>query len=127
MKSNTKNQTAMMNWSGPQFNGDRTKFKFPYLEDLKRQLRATNTFDIASDVEKMTAQISSSSSNGIPDKYELRILDKIDDWEKRNQLGFAIISIRGSKPEHGIGSIIVPFRVTRKSKKLLKKMFDPFN
>ena len=35
----------------------------------------------------------SSSSNGIPDKYELRILDKIDDWEKRNQLGFAIISI----------------------------------
>ena len=45
----------MMNWSGPQFNGDRTKFKFPYLEDLKRQLRATNTSNIASNVEKNPA------------------------------------------------------------------------
>ena len=62
MKSNTKNQTAMMNWSGPQFNGDRTKFKFPYLEDLKRQLRATNTSNIASNVEKKTAQNISSDS-----------------------------------------------------------------
>ena len=42
----------MTNWSGPQLNGDRTKFKFPYLEDLKRQLRATNTSNIASNVEK---------------------------------------------------------------------------
>ena len=83
----------MMNWSGPQFNGDRTKFKFPYLEDLKRQLRATNTFNIASNIEEKPAQNISSSSNGIPDKHELRVLDKIDDWEKRNQLGFAIISI----------------------------------
>ena len=51
----------MMNWSGPQLNGDRTKFKFPYLEDLKRQLRATNTFNIASNVEKNPAQCEEES------------------------------------------------------------------
>ena len=79
----------MTNWSGPQFNVDRTKFKFPYLEDLKRQLRATNTFNIASNVEKKQHKIF----HQIPDKYELQILDKIDNWEKLNQLGFAIISI----------------------------------
>ena len=26
-----------MNWTGAQFNRDSTKFKFPYLKDLKRQ------------------------------------------------------------------------------------------
>ena len=83
-----------MNWIGPQFNGDRTKLKFPYLENLKRQLRATNTFYIANNTEKKTTQeISSSSSNAIPNTYELRNMDKIDDQEKRNQLGFAIITI----------------------------------
>ena len=45
----------MTNWSGPQLNGDRTKFKFPYLEDLKRQLVATNTTNVASNVKKKTA------------------------------------------------------------------------
>ena len=94
----------MMTWIGPQFNGDRTKFKFPYLKNLKRRLRATNTFNIANNAEKKPTQnISSSSSsspspspsssNAVPNTYELRIMDKMVDWEKRNQLGFAIITI----------------------------------
>ena len=82
----------MMNWIGPQFNGDRTKFKFPYLENLKRQLRATNTFKIANNTEQKPTLDISSSSNAVPNTYELRVMDKIDDWEKRNQLGFAIIT-----------------------------------
>ena len=34
-----------------------------------------------------------SSSNGNLDKSELRIMDKIEDWDKRNQLGFEIFSV----------------------------------
>ena len=47
----------MMSWNGPQFNTDITKFKFPNLEDLKRQLRTTNTFNIASNIEKKQYKI----------------------------------------------------------------------
>ena len=47
----------MMNWNGPHFNGDRTKFKFPDLENLKRQLRVTNTFNIANNAEENQARI----------------------------------------------------------------------
>ena len=67
-----------MNWSGPHFDGDSKKFKFPYLEDWKCQLRAINTLNIASNIEKKTAQNISPSSNGIPDKCKPRVLDKID-------------------------------------------------
>ena len=92
----------MMNWIGPQFNGDRTKFKFPYLENLKRQLRATNTFKIANNTEQKPTLDISSSSNAVPNTCELRVMDKIDDWEKRNQLGFAIITSSVTSKINGV-------------------------
>ena len=51
-----------------------------------------NTFNIATNVEKRFESIETSSSNGNLDKYELRIMDKIENRDKSNQLGFASTS-----------------------------------
>ena len=82
-----------MNWAGSQSYGNRSKFKFPYLEDLKLQLRATNTYNIAVNIDQRLISNSNTLPYGTRNSYDLRILDKIDDWEKRNQLCFAIISM----------------------------------
>ena len=46
-----------------------------------------NTFNIATNVEKRFESIETSSTNGNLDKYELRVMDEIENWNKRNQLG----------------------------------------
>ena len=51
-----------------------------------------NTFNIATNVEKRFESIETSSSNGNLDKYELRIMDKIENRDKSNQSGFASTS-----------------------------------
>ena len=85
----------MLQWTSKQFDGNRSRFKYPYQESIKQQLRVINCYRIAIGEETIPI-IPEHFENG--DATLLKISDKIDDWERRITLGFAFISMSISKP-----------------------------
>ena len=78
----------MIQWPGEKFNGDRSSFREPYLENLKQQLRAAGCYRIASGEEKMPIEMANLTNTN-----ELKLQDKKYEWERKNMLGFAIITM----------------------------------
>ena len=85
----------MLQWTSKQFHGNRSLFKYPYQESIKQQLRVINCYRIAIGEETIPI-IPEHSENG--DATLFKISDKRDDWERRNMLGFALISMSATKP-----------------------------
>ena len=85
----------MLQWTSKQFDGNRSLFKYPYQENINQQLRVINCFRIAVGEETIPI-IPEHSENG--SAMLLKISDKRDDWERRNMLGFALISMSVTKP-----------------------------
>ena len=85
----------MLQWTSKQFDGNRSLFKYPYQENIKQQLRVMNCYRIAIGEETIPI-IPEHFENG--DATLLKISDKRDDWERRNMLGFALISMSITKP-----------------------------
>ena len=85
----------MLQWTSKQFDGNRSLFKYPYQENIKQQLRVINCYRIAIGEETIPI-VPEHFENG--DATLLKISDKRDDWERRNQLGFALISMSVTKP-----------------------------
>ena len=78
----------MIQWPNEKFNGDRSSFREPYLENLKQQLRAAGCYRIASGEEKMPIEMANLTNTN-----ELKLQDKKYEWERKNMLGFAIITM----------------------------------
>ena len=78
----------MIQWPSEKFNGDRSSFREPYLENLKQQLRAAGCYRIASGEEKMPIEMANLTNTN-----ELKLQDKKYEWERKNMLGFAIITM----------------------------------
>ena len=85
----------MLQWTSKQFDGNRSRFKYPYQESIKQQLRVINCYRIAIGEETIPI-IPEHFENG--DTTLLKISDRRDDWERRNMLGFALISMSITKP-----------------------------
>ena len=86
----------MLQWTSKQFELlNRSLFKYPYQENIKQHLRVINCFRIAVGEETIPI-IPEHSENGGATLF--KISDKRDDWERRNMLGFALISMSVTKP-----------------------------
>ena len=84
----------MLKWTWKQFDGNRSLFKYPYQENLKEQLRVINCYRIAIGEDTIPV-LPAPSENGETTLY--KISDKRDDWNIRNQLGFALITMSTTK------------------------------
>lgn len=79
----------MFKWPYEKYEGNKSEFRDPYLEQLKQQLRAGNCYRIATGEEKEVIDANVEDLNGI----DLKLQEKTAEWERRNMLGFAIISM----------------------------------
>ena len=85
----------MLHWTSKQFDGNRSLFKYPYSEELKQQLRSVNCYRIAEGSEEKP--VMPERENNGDTTLIIKMTDKIDEWEKRNQLGFALITMSVNK------------------------------
>ena len=83
----------MLRWTHKVFDGNRSTFKYPYLEALKQQLRVINCYRMAIGEELIPVFPES-----VCEATLFKIADKRDDFERRNQLGYALISMSVTKP-----------------------------
>ena len=79
----------MFKWPYEKYEGNKSEFRDPYLEQLKQQLTAGNCYRIATGEEKEDIDANVEELNGINSKLQ----EKRAEWERRNMLGFAIISM----------------------------------